>query len=117
MKACCAILAMSLLLAGCASVPPPVTLSPQSPVHPQAPEAATPPAAPTLTGESDDASQGSPVPEMEAPGDHQMPMPVPSEYTCPMHPQVRAPKPGVCSICGMALVEKPPPRPPGNDAP
>ncbi len=24
-------------------------------------------------------------------------------YTCPMHPQVRAPKPGPCPICGMAL--------------
>jgi Heavy metal binding domain len=24
-------------------------------------------------------------------------------YTCPMHPSVRADKPGNCSICGMAL--------------
>ncbi|HTT76944.1 MAG TPA: heavy metal translocating P-type ATPase [Candidatus Binataceae bacterium] len=24
-------------------------------------------------------------------------------YTCPMHPQIRAPKPGPCPICGMAL--------------
>jgi Cu+-exporting ATPase len=24
-------------------------------------------------------------------------------YTCPMHPQVRAPKPGPCPLCGMAL--------------
>ncbi|HET7730387.1 MAG TPA: copper-translocating P-type ATPase [Usitatibacter sp.] len=33
--------------------------------------------------------------------------PVPAEegtvYTCPMHPQVRQPKPGNCPICGMAL--------------
>lgn len=103
---------MAVLLAGCASVPSPVTLSPQSPVHPQAPEAATPPAAPTLTGEAgdkgaDDASQGKPAPEMESP----------AEYTCPMHPQVSAPKPGACPICGMTLVEKTTPRPPGSDAP
>ncbi len=24
-------------------------------------------------------------------------------YTCPMHPQIRQPKPGNCPICGMAL--------------
>ncbi len=24
-------------------------------------------------------------------------------YTCPMHPQIRLPKPGNCPICGMAL--------------
>ncbi len=28
---------------------------------------------------------------------------VPSEYTCPMHPQVRQSGPGNCPICGMAL--------------
>jgi hypothetical protein len=25
-------------------------------------------------------------------------------YTCPMHPEVRAPRPGKCPICGMELV-------------
>ena len=25
------------------------------------------------------------------------------EYTCPMHPQIRRPRPGSCPICGMAL--------------
>src|SRR5437763_6339150 len=24
-------------------------------------------------------------------------------YTCPMHPQIRQPGPGICPICGMAL--------------
>lgn len=24
-------------------------------------------------------------------------------YTCPMHPEIRQPKPGICPICGMAL--------------
>src|SRR5690349_15957855 len=26
-----------------------------------------------------------------------------SEYTCPMHPEIRQPGPGSCPICGMAL--------------
>ena len=30
--------------------------------------------------------------------------PVVAEYTCPMHPEVRSPKPGNCPKCGMALV-------------
>src|SRR3974390_2999789 len=25
------------------------------------------------------------------------------EYTCPMHPEIRRPGPGVCPICGMSL--------------
>jgi len=29
--------------------------------------------------------------------------PVGTIYTCPMHPQIRQPGPGVCPICGMAL--------------
>ncbi len=28
------------------------------------------------------------------------------KYTCPMHPEVVANKPGKCPKCGMALVEK-----------
>jgi len=31
------------------------------------------------------------------------PRPPASGYTCPMHPEVREPKPGSCSKCGMAL--------------
>ena len=29
-----------------------------------------------------------------------------SEYTCPMHPEVKADKPGKCPKCGMELVKK-----------
>ena len=29
--------------------------------------------------------------------------PAAAEYTCPMHPEVRADRPGACPICGMAL--------------
>lgn len=28
-----------------------------------------------------------------------------TEYTCPMHPEVKSDKPGTCPKCGMALVE------------
>lgn len=28
----------------------------------------------------------------------------PTEYTCPMHPEIRQPSPGKCPICGMPLV-------------
>jgi len=39
--------------------------------------------------------------------DHAAPDPAPAPpgtvYTCPMHPQIRASKPGPCPICGMAL--------------
>ena len=31
---------------------------------------------------------------------------VTKKYTCPMHPEVVADKPGKCPKCGMALVEK-----------
>lgn len=40
------------------------------------------------------------------PGKRPEPMaaaPAASEYTCPMHPEVRQPGPGVCPKCGMAL--------------
>jgi P-type Cu+ transporter len=32
-------------------------------------------------------------------------------YTCPMHPEIRKPGPGVCPVCGMALEPLAPPAP------
>jgi hypothetical protein len=29
-----------------------------------------------------------------------------TEYTCPMHPEVKPDTPGQCPKCGMALVQK-----------
>lgn len=29
-----------------------------------------------------------------------------TRYTCPMHPEVKQEKPGMCPKCGMALVVK-----------
>jgi len=46
------------------------------------------------------------------------PMPAPqqdSEYTCPMHPEVRRKGPGSCPICGMALEPVTPSRGGGGD--
>jgi hypothetical protein len=39
-------------------------------------------------------------------GAHGAPAPPPPQtfYTCPMHPQVRATRPGQCPLCGMTLV-------------
>ena len=34
-----------------------------------------------------------------------------TEYTCPMHPEVRQPGPGSCPECGMALEPVAPPAP------
>ena len=31
-------------------------------------------------------------------------LPAANEWVCPMHPQVKQPEPGKCSICGMDLV-------------
>lgn len=129
-----------LLLGACASVPTPVTRSPKSPAHPEAPEAVTPPADAVLMAVDDDAAP-PPVPAppkmemdmheghvmpppspsqvpraMDMPGSHVMPSPAPSPtpetsaalYTCPMHPKVKADKPGTCPVCGMTLVRKKP---------
>lgn len=40
-------------------------------------------------------------PMREEPGGHR---PVPTVYTCPMHPEVGQTRPGQCAKCGMALV-------------
>ncbi len=96
----------ALLLASCASVPVPATRSPESPAHPAAPEAATPPAVPGLSR----GAQERAAPTTEAHG-HEGHLaaetpgtPQASTYTCPMHPQVTSDKPGACPVCGMSLV-------------
>jgi len=96
-----------LLLAACASVPAPATRSPQNPAHPGAPEAVTPPADPVLMTGDDAAPQPVPAPP-------KIEMDMTAGYTCPMHPEVKADKPGSCPVCGMALVEKKPARPGGG---
>lgn len=102
---------LGLLLAACARVPTPATRSPGSPA-----QAATPPATPVLTSEAEEqpAPAAQTSPEMEMHQGHVMPGPSPSatpnppgtEYTCPMHPRVKAERAGTCPICGMTLVKK-----------
>lgn len=95
----------ALVLASCASVPAPVTRSPESPAHPAAPEAATPPASPELMGKA------SALPD--AHGSHATPSTAPTAgavYTCPMHADVTSATPGTCPVCGMALVPKKTPK-------
>lgn len=71
-----------LLASACASVPAPATRSPQSPAHPEAPEAATPPLSPTLMTEAQPAFVPTPdtTPDTTPGGTdphagHAMPMP------------------------------------------
>ena len=102
----------ALLLGACASTPTPVTRSPKSPAHPAAAEAVTPPAAPVLMSGDDDAAAppapGSPEIDMDM---HESSAAV---YSCPMHPAVKADKPGSCPVCGMTLVKEKPARPEGG---
>ncbi len=53
----------------------------------------------------DRARRARVVPEVRyGAGTHGAAAPAAAEYTCPMHPEVRSPKPGNCPKCGMALV-------------
>lgn len=93
-----------------------------SPASPRAPEAPLRPVATSLA--HDPLEQEPPEPAESSHAHHHhhdAPAPaaqaaqppdggVPSEtteYVCPMHPDVRQPKPGRCPRCGMTLVPKP----------
>jgi hypothetical protein len=69
-------------LGGCAAS----TLEPLPPTHPASPLAVEAPA--------------PPPPGLAAPAAH----PAVAGYTCPMHPDVHATRPGRCPRCGMELV-------------
>lgn len=120
--------AMAVILsAGCAATTPPPRFSPVSPAEVDAPEAAMPPAAASLTGAAANTPADSP-PAKPAAGHqgHSMPAethaahehegqapaasvaPAAAEtYSCPHHPEVRQSSPGSCPRCGATLERRP----------
>lgn len=101
----------AFFLTGCAGTTPPPRFSAVSPADAEAPEAATPPPAPALTG-GREASGPDPAGATAKPaGGHEghtapAPAPVEAEYSCPMHPEVKQASPGSCPKCGMTLVKR-----------
>jgi hypothetical protein len=120
----------ALFAFGCASTE--LDVNAQNPAHPDAPAAPRSSAPNALAGGFEpfaayDEASGSPGHEehgvKEAPAGHEghgshtqaapadagageaaPPAGSAAVYTCPMHPQIRKPKPGSCPICGMDLV-------------
>lgn len=112
---------LAVMAVACASVPPPATRSPDSPAHPEASEAATPPLSPLLMSQPEPAAP-SPAAGASPPAGHvghseakpaeENATAAPGPYACPMHPKVTSDKPGTCPLCGMSLVRpKPEPQP------
>ena len=115
------IAALLLSLAGCA-VPPDVDpatagdhpANPDAPGTPIAPPSQTlaitaHPSATTLPADAHDRAGPGATPTMRDMPGMEMPATSPAAaaiYTCPMHPEVHADRPGNCPICGMKLVEK-----------
>jgi hypothetical protein len=112
-----------LALAACATDPPPRAAQ-IDPANPSATEArplevshSTPAALkeePTAETPAPPAADGAAASAVQRPrgGDADGGAAKPEEaqvYTCPMHPEVLSPKPGVCPKCGMKLVLKTPP--------
>jgi hypothetical protein len=101
-----------LFFTGCATTTPAPRFSAVSPADVDAPEAATPPAAPALASEAEpkrpEATADTSKPAVGHEG-HSMPAasgPADEVYTCPMHPEVRQSTPGSCTKCGMDLVKR-----------
>ncbi len=103
-----------LLLSACAGATPPPRFSALDPADPKAPESAVDPRSPLLEGPAEQPTTPSSASETLPMGhEHHMDSssgeasPIADVYSCPMHPQVREPKPGKCPICGMTLVKQP----------
>ena len=108
---------LAVMAVACASVPPPATRSPDSPAHPEASEAATPPLSPLLMSQPElaapsPAAGASPlaghVGRSEAKPAEENATAAPGPYACPMHPKVTSDKGGTCHLCGMSLVRTKP---------
>jgi len=91
----------ALFLAGCAATTAPPRFAAVSPADPDGPEAATPPPAPALAGES---GAHLPSPSGDTPpavGHEGHSTPVDQPYSCPIHPEATQASPGSCPKCGM----------------
>ena len=105
------ILAIALLLAGCAGTAPPKRPD-NHPANPDAPEAPLSPRSQTLVKKAHGSEGGKQGQETKADsrskGDAQtMPEQGPGIiYVCPMHAEVIQAKPGECPKCGMELAPK-----------
>lgn len=101
-----------LALGACATTTPPPRFGTVSPADPGAPEAASPAAAPMLTGQGElaekatGATGSTPSANEVERHEHQGPDAADAPYTCPMHPEVTATEPGKCPVCGMALTRR-----------
>ena len=105
----------ALVLAGCATTTPAPRFWAVGPADAEAPEAASPPPAPALSGEQapSEPAGATPTPAAGHEGhqSHSIPAQDPHEaaYSCPMHPEVKQATPGTCPKCGMTLVRRPKP--------
>jgi hypothetical protein len=106
-----------LLTTGCAATTPPPRFSAVSPADAEAPEADTPPASPTLSGEAsleakEVSKEGTkPAADHQGHGTPDAQGPTTETYSCSMHPEVRQSAPGSCPKCGMPLVKRESARP------
>ena len=96
--------ATTLVLVGCAMHTALAPLDPTHPASPDAPEAPMPEPAMVLHQSAQSESPPSPHQGHVRIGGAMNPSTGHSEYTCPMHGDVRQPGPGRCPKCGMTLV-------------
>lgn len=91
-----------VLFWGCANQPVSYEVTPDHPASPRAREAPLPSPSMTLAVEFSDPIRG------DAPGDTGAGAPsgAQAHFTCPMHSDVVADKPGPCPKCGMKLVKR-----------
>lgn len=102
-----------LALAACAATTPPPRFGTVSPADPDGPEGGLPAAVPMLTGQGELADreasgEATPRPSSAPEGHPHHPgaEAAAATYTCPMHPEIVATEPGLCTVCGMKLMRK-----------
>jgi hypothetical protein len=101
-----------LFLVGCNASSSQTPLTTDHPGHPNATEAPAPQPSQVLTADRSAAAQDQSMHDMHGAHQHGSMQSAAAAttqsvvYTCPMHPEVVADKPGKCPKCGMNLVKK-----------